>query len=169
MATCPGCGLETPGGEATCQTLFHELTARDAGDYRYARFHRIAVDAYSLQHPEQYCISAKSLMAHLGGLCCAFEFDGESEVYHALLRSLNGAPALEKPALPAFRGHVTIADVLRAAEPESHGHEVRRWARSVWEAHSSLHPFARGWLAKALADRQGPVRPRHGGRKEAIK
>jgi hypothetical protein len=86
VARCPGCGLETVEGAAACQSLFHELSAREVNDYRYARFHRMVVDAYSLQHPERYCVSAKSLMAHLGGLCCRFDYGGEPAIYGALQR-----------------------------------------------------------------------------------
>ena len=153
---CSGCGLEVLGGIAGCQALFDELITRDFSDYRYARFHRLAVDAYSLQHPDRYCMSPKSLMAHLGGLCCAFEHEADPSVYRALQRSLNGISDLEKPLLPSFRGPLTIADVLRASDPESYAREVERWARSVWEAHANLHAFASAWLQRALAARQAP-------------
>jgi hypothetical protein len=83
---CSGCRLEIALGDAGCQALFEELTAREFMGYRYGRFHRPAVDAYCLQHPDRYCKSGKSLMAHLGGLACAFV----SNAYAALQRSLNG-------------------------------------------------------------------------------
>ena len=150
MNRCPGCGLESTGGAAGCQSRFHELTARDFSDYRYGRFHRMAVDTYCVQHPEQYCVSAKSLVAHLGGLYCAFEQGADPEIYRALQRLLNGKPALEKPALPSSRGEVTIADVLSAPDPDSYGREVKRWARSVWDAHAPVHPFVRRWLQDAM-------------------
>jgi len=36
------------------------MIAREFGDFRYAREHRLTVDAYSLQHPDEYMRSAKS-------------------------------------------------------------------------------------------------------------
>jgi Family of unknown function (DUF5946) len=50
-----------------------ELLARDFQEIVYWRYHRLAVDAYCLQHPLRYCESAKSLAAHLCGLCIRFE------------------------------------------------------------------------------------------------
>ena len=151
---CSGCGLEIELGDAGCQELFEELTAREFMDYRYGRFHRLAVDAYCLQHPDRYCKSGKSLMAHLGGLACAFEYAGDSRAYAALQRSLNGNIMVEKPALPGFRGEVTIDEARRAQDAESYGRQVDRWARSVWQAHSSLHHVARDWLEKALSSQR---------------
>src|SRR5947209_3114855 len=68
---CPGCGFTAPAGARDCRERFEELCARDFGDYRYGRVHRRMVDAYCLQHPETHCVSAKSLAAHLVGLCIA--------------------------------------------------------------------------------------------------
>lgn len=150
MRPCPGCGLKE--GAGICRSLFHQLTARGLSDLRYGRFHRCAVDAYCLQHPDDYCASAKSLMAHLGGLCCRFEFGDDPAVHKALLRSLNGAPALQKPAIPAFRGDVTIEPVL-AANPAAYSAEVERWTRCAWDAYGELHSFARAWIQKTLGSR----------------
>lgn len=145
MPTCPDCGLAS---DQPCQSLFEQALARDFSDYRYGRMHRLLVDCYCLQHPEHYCKSAKSFMAHLGGLYCAMERGADQEAYRALQASLNGNPALERPEVPTHRGAVTIADVLRAQTPEAHAAAVQDWAKSVWEAYAPLHPWARGWLAR---------------------
>jgi hypothetical protein len=142
--------MEVARGEQGCQELFTQLGVRAFKGYLYARFHRMTVDAYALQHPARYCASAKSLMAHLGGLCCTFDYADEPRVHAALLRSLNGKPALEKPELPVSRGALTIAEALRAPDAPSYGEHVERWARCVWKAYEDLHPFARGWIQKAL-------------------
>ncbi len=44
---------------------------------RFARYHRIVVDVYALQHPERYGRSAKSFAAHLTGLCAWIENEAE--------------------------------------------------------------------------------------------
>jgi hypothetical protein len=147
---CPSCGTVVDGGRKSCQSLFEELGARTYRNIAYGRFHRMAVDAYSLQHPDAYCASAKSLMAHLGGLCCAFDYGNAPAVHSALLRSLNGTLALEKPALPSARGALTIAHALFAPTFESYGVRVEEWARAAWDAYADLHAFARGWLQKAM-------------------
>jgi hypothetical protein len=147
---CPSCGTLVDGGSKSCQGLFEELGARTYRNIAYGRFHRMAVDAYSLQHPDAYCASAKSLMAHLGGLCCAFDYGNAPAVHSALLRSLNGAVALEKPELPSTRGALTIAHALFAPNFESYGVRVEEWARAAWDAYAELQPYARAWLEKAI-------------------
>lgn len=154
MGRCSSCDASLPEGSDGCQVLVEALWARDFGDYRYFRSHRLMMDAYSVQHPDRYCISAKSLAAHLGGLGCAFVHGGQSHVYEALQRWLNGTPALSKPALPAARGELTIEVMEGVADPESYARAAERWGRSVWEAHASLHPLVRQWLQEALAGRQ---------------
>jgi hypothetical protein len=54
----------------------------------------------------------------------------------------------EPPVLepPINRGRVTIADVHGAGGPEEHAARVYRWARSVWQARSAYHDWAREWL-----------------------
>lgn len=155
---CTGCGLVIENGTAGCHALFEEMTLRDFSDVRYGRVHRVLVDAYCLQHPERYCISAKSLAAHLCGTCDTVERNGSSgEINERLRRWLDGPGRLTKPPLPAFRGSVTIGDVAAAATPEDHYAAVERWSRDVWAAYASLHAIARQWLDEAMAI-GGPVR-----------
>jgi hypothetical protein len=152
--------MPAEGGEAGCQAIFEELMARDFGNVLYFRSHRMLVDTYALQHPERYCASPKSLAAHLIGLCWILEHDGNRAVGgEELRRWLNGSPKIEKPALPAARGDLTIASVREARDPESHGRAVEAWARSTWQAYAALHPLARRWIETAVAEN----RPRHGG------
>jgi len=149
---CAGCGLMVEGGIDGCQTLFDEILARDFGDAAYFRVHRLLVDVYSLQHPERYCASPKSLAAHLGGLCCILEHGASRAIGAEWLRDwLNGTPPIDKPAIPAARGALTIAEVHAAADAEAHADAVERWARSTWEAYAALHPIARAWAAEARA------------------
>jgi hypothetical protein len=58
----------------------HGLLARDFTDAAYFRVHRMIVDTYCLQHPDRYCVSAKSLAAHLTGLCWLIEHGGSREL-----------------------------------------------------------------------------------------
>ena len=107
---------------------------------------RLGVDCYCLQHPDRYCVSAKSLTAHLTGVCWAIEHRGEERGLFALQRSLDGAGQPTKPQLPQSFGEVTVADVAAAGDLPG---AVRDWARSTWGAYSDLHPFAEGWIAAA--------------------
>ena len=77
---CDGCGLEIAGGAAGCQSLMDEMLALHFGDARYFGVHRLFVDAYSMQHPDRYCVSFKSLAAHLAHLCWSLERGGSDAV-----------------------------------------------------------------------------------------
>jgi hypothetical protein len=147
---CAGCGLEIDGGSAGCQAIFDEMLARDFGDAAYFGTHRLLVDCYSLQHPERYCASAKSLAAHLCGLAQILEQGASASVGDAALRQwLDGKTPIEKPELPEFRGAITIADLRSAQDAGEHRQAVERWARAVWEAYAGLHAIARRWISQA--------------------
>jgi hypothetical protein len=62
------------------------------------------------------------------------QFDGNPEI-----------PVL-KP--PADRGKVTVVDVYGAPSPDEHAERVSRWAKSVWEAWSAHHEWARRWTSE---------------------
>ncbi|MBZ5705858.1 MAG: DUF5946 family protein [Acidobacteriia bacterium] len=148
---CPDCGATVAGGTAGCQSLMDELLARDFSDVTYFRVHRLLVDTYSLQHPERYCASVKSLAAHLTGLCWLLEHDGNRAVGNeALRRWLNRNPRLDKPELPSFRGKLTIASAQAASDSIRYAEAVELWARSTWEAYSALQPLARCWIQQGL-------------------
>jgi hypothetical protein len=147
---CPGCGWVVEDGGEGCRARFDELIARDFGDATFFAVHRLFVDTYSVQHPDRFCRSAKSLAAHLAGLCLILE-EGESAATGApfLNRWLNGPGGPEKPALPAERGAVTLGEVEAIDEPGAWREAVRRWARAAWDAHRDLQPLARRWAAEA--------------------
>ena len=150
MAPCSGCG--NPGGAVACLSLFEAMIARDYSDQRFFGSHRLFMDAYCLQHPELRCVSAKSLAAHLAGICQILE-GGTSEATGSpsLRRWLDGDVKIEKPALPADRGALTLADLADIDDPAAWREAVRRWAETVWAAYSQLQPLARRWLAEAQA------------------
>ena len=149
MEPCGGCGLVIDGGTEGCQALFDELRSRQlvASTYLYQR---LTVDAYCVQHPDRYCVSAKSLAAHLTGLCWALEYSGHPSGLEALQRWLDGRAPIQKPALPAFRGALTVADVGGAPDTEEFAATIKRWAHSTWDAYAVLQPVARAWVEEAL-------------------
>jgi hypothetical protein len=160
---CAGCGRELPGGTAACRAQFEELVGRDFSNVLYGRVHRTFVDVYALQHPDAYGASAKSLAAHLMGLCWALEHGAPMAVGPDPLRAwLDGRPQLTRPDVPTFRGRLTLADVGVASTPEEHAQLVDRWARSTWEAYAPLHATAREWIRRALAGEKLPRRWRAG-------
>ena len=137
--------------EQNCAALWNALLARDFEQPAlYWKFHNLMVDTYCVQHAP-YVESAKSLAAHLCGLCVALEWDNNPAVRKRLQRWLSSNPELIGPELPICRGNLTISHVYGIAYPADYGRALEEWARSTWEAHSKLQPIAREWLAMAEA------------------
>jgi Family of unknown function (DUF5946) len=125
---------------------------RDYSDYRYGRSHRLVVDVYSLQHPDDYMRSGKSFAAHLTGICAALEYENVAEINAAIQKWLNGPRAVDKPRmLPLEQSDLTIVDIHKASDPDSHHRLVQRWAEEVWQRWADHHDLARGWISEALA------------------
>jgi hypothetical protein len=155
---CSSCGLAVPGGTAGCRAIFDAYIAREWSSPISYRYHRMFVDSYCLQHPDEFCASAKSFAAHLTGLCAAFEHKSHPSVLKSINRWLSGNPSLNKPDLPTFRGALTIAEVQSVLPPEVQAEHnpfpvaqaVDRWARSTWQAYAALHPQARLWINQSF-------------------
>lgn len=147
---CGGCGRTVAGGSEACQERYEALLARDYEETAFFAVHGMLVDTYSLQHPDRYCRSAKSLAVHLVRLGQVLD-DGISAASPgtALRDWLDGPRPLEKPSLPEARGEITLGDVEAIAEPGPWREAVRAWAVSTWQAYAGLHPLARRWAAEA--------------------
>lgn len=152
---CPECGASVMGGQDGCQALFHQIGFQASNNLRFAAVHRLAVDAYCMQHPEPYCHSAKSYAAHLTGLCCGIEHNGHPVVYAAIQKWLNGKVEIEKPEVLSHRGKMTLADVLAMHDSDEQLRRIDDWANSVWEAYATQHDLARTWIKLALARKVG--------------
>ncbi len=149
---CPGCGLQVARGFDGCLELYWERMGRPFSGSVHDRHTRLTLDTYCVQHPDHYCPSTKSLVAHLGGLCWAMEYRGHSSGYQVLTRMLPRTLAVPRPEIPSFRGTLTIADVPEVADADAAARAIERWAMAVWAAYRTLHPFARQWIATALAE-----------------
>jgi hypothetical protein len=106
----------------------------------------MAIDTYCLQHAS-YLASAKSLAAHLCGLCIAFERGNDAAIFRLLQQWLSCNPRIQKPPLPVYRGELTIAHVYGIDDPVEFGKAVESWARSTWRAYHDLQSLAREWLS----------------------
>ncbi len=145
---CGGCGLTIADSDDGCYAFFQQF-ALDHSIPLHVGIGRLAFDTYCVQHPDRLCVSAKSLAAHLGGLCWGLEHDGVARGYEAYRRSLNGTVRFTKPALPTQRGAMTIADVA-AADAAARADTIRAWAQTTWQAHADLHDWARQRVEEAL-------------------
>lgn len=150
MRICDECGVRTAEGEPDCAGLFGLMTARHFEQPAlYVRFHRLAVDAYCVQH-SPYVKSAKSLAAHLCGLCITFEQGGDDHAMRRLQQWLNANRALQKPEVPRVRGELKIDHLNGIADPAAYGRAIQEWARSAWDAYRDLHSIAREWITLSI-------------------
>jgi len=151
---CSDCRLLTRPGAPNCAALRDALLARDFEQPAlYWQYHRLAIDAYCVQH-SAYVESAKSLAAHLCGLCVAFEHSNDATTLSGIQKWLSTNPKLQKPELPKFRGKIIIAYVCGIEDPVQYGRAVQEWARSAWDAYRDLQPIAREWLSLSAARRR---------------
>ena len=135
---CPECGAPDVRDSAECDLLFKEVVGQEFSQPALFGVHRLTVDAYSLQHPEQYMRSTKSAAAHLAGMCWSLEFGGGPSVSRALSGWLDGAVEL-----PRDRGDLTIRHVHEVQGSAEHVDRVKEWAESVWAAWEVGHVRAR--------------------------
>jgi hypothetical protein len=109
---------------------------------------RLTIDVYCLQHPERYCVSAKSLAAHLTGLCWALEHGISEGGLRELQRRLDTRRDLVKPPIPGARAELTVDDIAGVDGPDAYTKALDRWARSTWAAYEDLHETARAWIGE---------------------
>lgn len=148
---CPACGGTIPGGRAGCQAVWDELFTQALNATASAPLPGAAFDAYCMQHPATYCVSAKSYAAHLTRLCCGVEQGGDPQVLAAIQKWLNGAVPLEKPPVLTTVGQLTIVDVQQA--PLLNRPQVAQaWMQNVWEAYAPQHALARAWVQAAVGN-----------------
>jgi len=140
------CGLPSA---SQCRLMFDEILAKEYTDFQYAKQHRLTVDTYCLQHPDEYLGSAKSFAAHLTGICCAMQYDNDPNLLQLLQQWLNGQKKLEKPPMLETFGPLTIAYVAQANNGIEHGNRVYAWAVSVWQAYQPYHKLAEVWINQA--------------------
>ncbi len=150
---CENCGAVAAEGKAGCLKLFEEILAREFSDYHYGKIHRLTVDTYSLQHPDEYMRSGKSFAAHLTGIYAALEMEDALAINQTVQKWLSANPKIEKPArLPEYRGKLTVAYIQNAVDAAEHGKRVREWAQDVWKAWSEHHALAKRLIDEATKE-----------------
>ena len=147
---CEYCGAVVRNGNLGCQKLFEQVLERIYSDHRYAKPHRLIVDAYSMQHPEKYMRSGKSFAAHLTGMCAVWEYENSFEINTAVQEWLNGKRTLVKPTqIPEERGDLKISYILGAIDVKDHHKRVWNWSQLIWNAWAEHHDLARHWIGEA--------------------
>jgi hypothetical protein len=131
-----------------CWALYGEVLAREYEERAWAAGHRLAVDAYAVEHagsPDRR--NRQSAVIHLMSLCLILERGGdETQARRVLSNAARGArewPALKPPDSFAL----TVVDVRAAGSAAEHLELVRRWAEGAWVAWEREHDRVRAWLS----------------------
>ena len=163
LERCVGCGAMVPVASGAthkymesapgCWALFGEVLALEYSDYRYAKVHRLSVDAYAVQHPGQPSPQTiQSVALHLISLCLILEHQVEMEhATKAIQLAAQHKSSYSWLVPPDSLGSKTVLDVWKGKE-DADGHEavVRAWAQSAWEAWTPHYETVRGWIPKEL-------------------
>ncbi len=153
-AACPSCCAPGVGGLDGCRALFDRVQEREFSDPEFFHMHRLTVDAYSLQHPEQFMKSSKSAAAHLAAMCWSMERGRAAHLPPPLKAWVDGPRTftLVPPPPAGARGRITVASVVDAVDAAEYGQRVAEWAGSAWAAWSPHWGQARAWVQQALAE-----------------
>jgi hypothetical protein len=96
---CLCCGANDIGGLQGCIDTFYALRDIFGGTFTDG-IERGIFDGYCMQHPELYCVSAKSMAAHLAFLACWIDHGSPLERFHAVRRGLDGE--FKQPKAPVL-------------------------------------------------------------------
>lgn len=163
---CPDCRALVPdtegpthpylGASAGCWGLYGEVLAREYCDFRYAKVHRLTVDAYAAQHPGRPDRrSAQSVSVHLVALHLVLEarfpLDQATKALSGLVRSSKRLKRrFDWLEPPRNLGGLTVLDIHAAGDAQTHCDRVLDWARCVWRAWEPHHDRIQS-LAKSLS------------------
>ncbi len=154
IARCPSCGAIGVNSIEACQTKFATMLEREFSNPDFFKAHRLTIDAYSLQHPEQYMLSSKSAATHLTGMCWSMEHGYSQHLPSTLKKWVDGARTYTRiiPPSPLSRGEITFNHVFEIYDPEQYFIAVTEWAKSAWNAWSIHWPQARKWIKEAISE-----------------
>ena len=127
---CSGCGRAVAGGTQGCRAEFDALVGRDFSDPRFFASHRLFVDIYALQHPDEFCRSAKSLAAHLCGLGLILE--GGASAATAPPRCAPGSTGRASDKRPCRRGGGSPSPTWATSDDTPRARRAQGWRCSTW-------------------------------------
>ena len=123
-----------------CWAAYGDVLVREYEDASFAGAHRLGVDAYAVQHPDQPSPqSIQSVAVHLIRLCLLLDEGAEIGRANEIMLA---ATKMKKHFVwltpPPSRGTITVADLRRAGSAAEHVKLERFWAKVVWKAWSPL-------------------------------
>ncbi|MFZ3167888.1 MAG: DUF5946 family protein [Candidatus Methanoperedens sp.] len=121
------------------QEAYNELSYYTLSHGDPSFIHQYIVDAYAAQHADEKSKPITVAFA-LSGLYLHIEKHysgkGVQKAHMRLARNKKQWPVFD---LPAYRGNVSVFDVLRANPGPERDRAIKEWSASVWEAWSESH------------------------------
>ena len=132
---------------ASCWAAFGRVLSKEYSDQQYFEVHRLAVDAYAVQHPGiESRQSIQSVGVHLVRLCLFLEHGLEAtQANDAMLAAAQQKASYHWLEPPGSMGVLTASDVDAATNAAEHKMLVKRWAEQMWRAWSDHHETVRKW------------------------
>ncbi|NGX26503.1 MAG: hypothetical protein K940chlam6_00426 [Chlamydiae bacterium] len=174
LIKCPGCGANFPNNESSphrygvasagCWQAFNELLAHERMMWGYPDVHRLIVDAYSIQHPQNQELQKKlgisqrfidasiqSVAVHLIALYFALtEKKKLNEISKLMDRILSKGAIFQALIPPKQLGKITIAYAPKGDSIEEYRDFAWKWAREAWTAWSQYHGQVEQWIDQYL-------------------
>jgi hypothetical protein len=130
-----------------CRSLYCKVLAREYADrVLLKRAHRLAVDAYAVQHPGRASAqSIQSVAVHLMSLCAVLVEGADAAWATKLIREgVRNKDQFSWLVPPDSMGALTIVDVWRETDAVRHEARVAQWASAAWRAWSAHHATITG-------------------------
>ena len=121
------------------ENMFEELMYYTLSKYDEEFIHQHVVDAYAAQNADSRTKKIKIFFA-LAGLYLYLEKDYTGkEIQNAHVKMTKVTKDYPSIDLPAFRGELTIEDVLNELPGTNRDDMIRKWCQSVWKAYQEQH------------------------------
>ena len=174
LRQCPGCKAFFPKKEgpphrygvssSECWAAFTELLAYEGMHYGYPDIHRLVVDAYAVQHPQNTALqvelgisqrliaaSIKSVAIHLIALYLALVKKVELKRINRMMNHILTSGAIFDPLDPPSQlGSITVIDIAQASNFEEYTQWAWKWVQSAWNAWTPHHEIVQSWYEKYI-------------------
>lgn len=171
LEKCPGCGAEFPVSETSfhrygvassgCWQAFNELLAHERMMWGYPDVHRLMVDSYSVQHPQNLDLQRKlgisqrfidasiqSMAVHLVGLHFALvEKRKLNEISKLMSQIIQKHAPFEILDRPDNLGEITIKDAPLTENINEYRDFAWKWAEIAWSSWSKYHEQVKMWAS----------------------
>jgi hypothetical protein len=154
---CLECGATCSDHYPSCLHMFERTIVELSNQPHWRGELRMAMDAYALQHLEQFCPHRRSVAVHLMGLCWGLEWNGDPKVAKAMQRWLerqHDLPEIPPPFISPFQEMMSVSDVILPFDPDSPEpfvQSIRVWSQSVWQIWQEQHHQVRKWIQTAVS------------------